>query len=135
MVTHEAAAALHGLILFPPGPVMLTVVHGDHERKSRLWRVHRSRDLRPAHVTIVDGLPVSTVPGTFVDLTAVAGKERVVRSLEDAHLSSTCRLEEVQALYDELRRPGKPGRSDSASCSRPVGPATSRRRACWSGAC
>ncbi|MDP9404822.1 MAG: hypothetical protein M3P85_16235 [Actinomycetota bacterium] len=78
MVTHEAAAALHGLILFPPGPVMLTVVHGDHERKSRLWRVHQSRDLRPAHVTIVDGLPVSTVPRTFVDLAAVAGKERVV---------------------------------------------------------
>lgn len=109
VLSHEAAAALHHLILFPPGSVMITVAHGDHERRNPLWRVHQSRDLEPAHVTIVDGLPVSTVARTFVDLAAVAGRERLARSLEDAHVRSTCRLEEVQALYEELRRPGKHG--------------------------
>lgn len=109
VVSHEAAAALHGLILFRPGPVILTVAHGDHERDSRLWRVHQSTDLRPAHVTQIDGLPVTTVPRTLCDLAAVAGRERLARSLDEAHVGGLCPISEVQALYDELSRPGKRG--------------------------
>lgn len=51
VVSHEAAAALHGLILFRPGPVIVTVPHGDHERPINDVRVHQSTDLAPAHVT------------------------------------------------------------------------------------
>lgn len=109
VVSHEAAAALHGLLLFPPGPVVLTVAHGDHERPSRLWRVHQSTDLRPEHVTESGGLSVTTVARTFFDLSAVAHKERLGRSLDDAHAGGVCRVEKVRALYEELRRPRKPG--------------------------
>ena len=109
VVSHEAAAALHGLILFPPGPVILTVVHGDHERPSRLWRIHQSTDLRPPHIQAIKCLPVTTAARTLFDLAAVAGEERLGRSMDDAHVSGLCRVAEVQALYEELRRRGKPG--------------------------
>lgn len=109
VVSHQAAAALHGLILFPPGPVVLTVVHGDHERPSRSLALHQSKDLLPPHVQRTAGLPVTTVPRTLFDLSAVAGTERLGRAMDDAHVGGVCRVEEVRALYDQLRRRGKPG--------------------------
>jgi len=89
--------------------VILTVVHGDHERQSRLWRIHQSTDLRPSHVEAIKGLPVTTVARTLFDLAAVAGEERLGRSMDDAHVSGLCRVADVQALYEELRRRGKRG--------------------------
>lgn len=109
VVSHEAAAALHGLILFRPGPVVVTVPHGDHERPMNEVRVHQSTDLVPAHVARIDGLPVTTVARTLLDLAAVAGRDRLGRSLDDAHVSKLCPLSDVQNLYEELRRPGKRG--------------------------
>lgn len=109
VVSHEAAAALHGLVLFPPGPVILTVRHGDHERMLQDGRVHQSTDLVPAHATRIDGLPVTTVARTLFDLAAVAGRERLGRSLDEAQVSKLCPLSDVQALYEQLRRPGKRG--------------------------
>lgn len=109
VVSHEAAAALHGLLLFPPGPVILTVPHGDHERPSPRWRVHQSTDLQPVHATLIQGLPVTKVARTLFDLSAVAHAERLGRAIDDAHVSRLCRVDEIRTLYDELRRPRKPG--------------------------
>ncbi len=109
VVSHEAAAAIHGLPLFPPNAIVLTVPHGDHERTRRGVRVHQSTDLRSSHVTTIDGLPVTTVARTLFDLAAVVGRERLARSLDEAHVSRLCPISEVQGLYDALRRPGKRG--------------------------
>lgn len=107
-VSHEAAAALHGFLYFPPGPVVLTVAHGDHHRPGP-GVVHQSRDLQPAHVTLIDGLPVTSPSRTVVDLAACTGRERLSRALDDAHVARRCSIDEVAALYAELRRPGKRG--------------------------
>lgn len=108
VVSHEAAAALHGLTPFGPGPLVLTVRHGSPPRCGDP-EVHQSRDLVPAHVTRFHGLPVTTVPRTLVDLAAVTRPGRLAVALDDACLSRRCGLQEVQDLYDELRRPGKQG--------------------------
>jgi very-short-patch-repair endonuclease len=109
VVSHEAAAAVHGLAFSGPAPVVLTVPHGDHERPSP-WEVHQLKDLRPGDVTDVDGLPVTTTARTLFDLAAVtASRGRYERMLDEAHVSGRCRVEEVRAIYDALRRRGKPG--------------------------
>ncbi len=107
VVSHEAAAAVHGLTLFPPGPVVLTVVHGDHERPG--WTVRQSTDLRRDDTVRVAGLPVTTPARTLFDLAAVASAPRLERALDDAHVSGVCRVEEVRSIYEALRRPGKRG--------------------------
>lgn len=108
VVSHEAAAALHGLTPFPSGLVTVTVPHGDHERTAD-YEVRQSTDLRPHHRTTVDGLPVTTPARTLVDLAARVTRERLGRALDDAHVARRCRIDEVAAVYDELRRPGKRG--------------------------
>jgi very-short-patch-repair endonuclease len=108
-VSHEAAAALHGLLNFPPGAVTLLTPHGDHHRRSPGAFVHQSRDLRPEHVTRMDGLPVTTLARTFCDLAASARRGRLERALDDAHLTRRCPIPTVLALATDLQRPGKRG--------------------------
>ena len=108
VVSHEAAAALHGFALFPPGPVVVTVRHGDHHRPGG-WTVHQSTDLRPEDIGSVSGLPVTGEARTLFDLAAVTTRQRYVRALEDAHVRRLCRLEDVGSVYLALRRRGKRG--------------------------
>jgi very-short-patch-repair endonuclease len=106
--SHETAAAIHGMTNFPRGRIVLTTPHGDHHWHG-LADMRQSTDLEPEHVRIRDGLPVTTVVRTLFDLAAVTGRERLAIAVEDAHISRQCRLEELIALYEELRRPGKHG--------------------------
>ena len=108
VVSHEAAAALHGLASFGPGPLVLTVRHGAHQRPGQA-AVHQSRDLVADHCSHVEGLPVTRVARTILDLAAVTGRHRLGLALDDGCSSRRCGMEEVQALHDQLRRPGKPG--------------------------
>lgn len=108
VISHESAAALHGFALFRPGPVVLTVVHGDHERRAP-WTVRQSTDLHADHVALVDGLPVTTPVRTLFDLAAVTSKARLARAVDEAHVSGICGVEELRVLYEALRRRGKRG--------------------------
>src|SRR5688572_26296211 len=108
VVSHEAAAVLHCLTPFPARLVTITVPHGDHERTAD-YEVRQSTDLRPHHCTTVDGLPTTTPARTLVDLAARTGRDRLGRAVDDAHVARRCRIDEVVAVYDELRRPGKRG--------------------------
>jgi very-short-patch-repair endonuclease len=108
VVSHETAAAIHRLTNFQRGRIVLTTTHGDHHWHG-LADMRQSTDLTPEHVRIRDGLPVTTPVRTLFDLAAVAGRERLATAVEDAHISGQCRLEELIALFQELRRPGKHG--------------------------
>jgi hypothetical protein len=77
VVSHESAAQVDGLPLYSgEGRVILTVPHGDHERRGP-FEVRQSTDLRPEHVRRVDGLPVTTPVRTYVDLAATSARRRV----------------------------------------------------------
>jgi very-short-patch-repair endonuclease len=119
VISHEAAAALHRLLNYPPGPVTLLTTHGDHHRpepdqQRGRPRVRQARDLKAKHVTTVDGLPVTTIARTFCDLASISGRGRggrgrIERAIDDAHLTRRCQVAEVAALAAEISRPGKQG--------------------------
>lgn len=67
-VSHRSAAALWGLLPATSGPVDV-IVGGDGGRASRSGvRVHRSRSLVPANVTLHQRIPVTTAARTIADL-------------------------------------------------------------------
>ena len=108
VVSFETAAALHQLTGFPRGRIVLTTPHGDHHWH-QLCEMRQRTDLSPSHVVVVGGMPVTTVVRTLFDLSAVAGHQRLSIAVEDAHVTGQCRLETLQAFFDELSRPGKRG--------------------------
>ena len=83
VVSHEAAAALHGLTPIPAGRVTVTVPHGDHERSAD-YEVRQSTDLRSHHCMTLDDLPVTTPARTLVDLAARMRPDRLGRAVDDA---------------------------------------------------
>jgi hypothetical protein len=108
VVSFETAAAIERLTNYPPGRLVLTTPHGDHHWHG-LADMRQRTDMHPDHITVMQGLRVTTVVRTLFDLAAVSGKQRLAVAIEDAHIVGQCRLEELQAFYDELRRPGKKG--------------------------
>lgn len=108
VVSHEAAAALHRLATFAPGPVVVMLHHGDHQHLSG-GTLRQSTDLRPHHCTVVDGVPVTTPARTLVDLAATVRSGRLTTAVEDALSARSCTLAELSACRDELSRPGKRG--------------------------
>jgi hypothetical protein len=63
--------------------------------------VHRARRLHPEDVTVKDGIPVTTVARTLVDLTDVLGSDRVLRALREADF---LRLLDLNALNAAVQR-------------------------------
>ncbi len=108
VVSFEAAAVLHGLTGFVLGRIVLTTPHGDHHWHG-LCEVRQSTDLRPEHIVMIGGLRVTSVVRTLFDLSAVTSPQRLALAIEDAHITRQCRLDALQAFYEDLRRPGKHG--------------------------
>lgn len=108
VVSHEAAAALHGLATFRPGRVVVTIRHGAG-RKRKGVAVHQLDDLRHEHVTTLDGIPVTTVARTIVDLAAVCRRGRVAHVVEETLADERVSIEALCACLDDVARPGKPG--------------------------
>lgn len=121
VVSHEAAAALHRFDTFAPGPVVVMLAHGDHQHL-RLGRLRQSTDLLPHHRTAVDGIPVTTVARTLVDLSGAVRPGRLRVVVEDALAARACTLEELCRCHEELRRPGKRGLCNLAIVMKALGP-------------
>jgi hypothetical protein len=133
VVSHEAAAALHRVDTFVLEQVVVTVAHGDHQHL-RTGRLRQSTDLAPHHCTLVDGIPVTTLGRTFVDLAAHTHPGRLRIALDSALTARTCSLEDVRCCLEEVRRPGKRGLRklgallESRSDGRVPAPTTLERR-------
>ena len=108
VVSHEAAAALHRLATFTPGPVVVMLAHGDHQHL-RLGTLRQSTDLGPHHCTTIEGVPVTTPVRTIADLAGVLRPGRLRIVVEDALAARACTLDELARCHEELRRPGKRG--------------------------
>lgn len=122
---HDSAAALHGLAPFVPGPVVVMLEHGDHQYL-RLGRLRQATDLRPHHRTVVDGIPVTTVPRTLVDLAGAVRAGRLRCAVEDALTGRSCSLDDLTRIYSEVRRPGKRGMRAMGAVLRSLGPGPAR---------
>ena len=80
-VSHRASAALRGLAGFESQLVEVTVPK--NRRGGKVGIVHRHR-LDPTDVEKLDGLPVTTVARTLIDLASLSRREKVEEALDDA---------------------------------------------------
>jgi very-short-patch-repair endonuclease len=98
VLSHRSAAALWGILPSARGRVEVTVP---------VWRrafadiqIHQAQ-LPPDEVTLVDAIPVTTVPRTLLDLAAVVARRRVERAIEQAEV---LRLTDRLSLKDLVAR-------------------------------
>jgi hypothetical protein len=82
IASHRSAAVLHGLRDATPGRPEITIPLGQSFRRSGI-RVHESTDLHLMTPTTRDGIPVTPVARTVLDLGAVA-RPRVEDTARDA---------------------------------------------------
>jgi very-short-patch-repair endonuclease len=109
-VSHEAAAALHGLDRTSPGDVEFTVPRGCRRVAITGAAVHTTRDVGPTDVISVHGFRCASATRTVLDL-AAAGVDahRLGAAIDSAvrlHLSAPVVLAERLA---EVRRRGRGG--------------------------
>ena len=107
-VTHETATRLAGSRHVAPRPITLTVPHGAHPRVEGAL-VHQIDDLRPHHLTVIEGLSVSRPARAVVEVAATVGARRLGRVLDDLVFERRTSYAEVGVVLAEVARPGKPG--------------------------
>jgi len=114
-LSHRTAAALHGIARAAPAMIEVTTSARGAGRLAGV-RIHRTNQLTPEDLSVVDGLPVTSVARTLVDLAGVVTAERLARAFSEA---DRLRLLDVRALHAARRRtrgrggPG-PARLDDA---------------------
>jgi hypothetical protein len=100
----RAAAHLYGLIKGPPPP---PEVMTPTERRIEGIRTRRSRNIDPRDVTLFEGIPVTTIPRTLVDLAAVLTPDELARACHEAGVRYRVTPAKVEAVM--ARRPTSPG--------------------------
>lgn len=108
VVSYSSAAALYALLGFVEGPVELTVPHPSSRRAPEAT-VHLTRDLPGSHLWERMGLPVTSLPRTFVDLAASVPRPRLFAALEEAVITKKVALSKVGACLLYLHKPGRRG--------------------------
>ena len=106
--SHRSATAVYEL---PGGDRHL------QELLSRRWRrahwpslvVHETLALGPEDVTVVDGIPITTVERTLLDLGAVRSPSTVERAVEAALRREMTTIDDLVATVDRLGRKGRRG--------------------------
>ena len=105
-VSHRACAALRGLTGFESQIVECTVPK--HRRGGRMGIVHRNR-LDPVDIETFDGLPVTTVARTLIDLASISRRERVEEALDDALSRHLVSILQLRRRLSAIGRSGRPG--------------------------
>lgn len=109
-VSHEAAAALHGLDRSNPESVEFCVLRSNRQRRLRDGIVHTTQVKGPVDVITVNGFACSTATRTILDLAASgAGEPRLAAAIDSAvRLNLTVPLVLAERLA-ELRGRGRYG--------------------------
>jgi predicted transcriptional regulator of viral defense system len=107
VLSHRAAARLWGIRPDNRPKVDVTVVsRGARSRKG--IQVHGVRSLDPRDITKIDGIPVTTLPRTLLDLAEVVTKDHVLKALTEAERQQIIDLGALNELLE--RSPGRRGR-------------------------
>lgn len=110
-VSHEAAAALWGLPGYWPGPLDVSRPRGTTRVRPNLGELHESTWLPAGHVTTVDGIPITGVARTVIDLAGIVDMhpDRLERTMDNAISLSPPVLPMLHRLLLELAGRGRPG--------------------------
>ena len=71
--------------------------------------VHRTRWLPPWHLSVIDGITVTTVARMLFDLAAVVSFERLERTVDNALAMSLLTVEELHDMLVEMAERGRTG--------------------------
>jgi very-short-patch-repair endonuclease len=104
VLSHGEAAALHDLRQVPSGPVNVTAA-SRHDLEG--IRFHWARTLDVADTTTVDGIPVTTLARTYLDLAEVLNGRRLIEALEAGQRLNKLDLGAITAVI--ARHPGRHG--------------------------
>jgi very-short-patch-repair endonuclease/predicted transcriptional regulator of viral defense system len=107
VLSHLDAAALWGF--FNGIGALIHVTVASHRRVKGLI-LHRTRRLDPEDVTVNNGIPVTTVERTFVDLTECLSEDRLLRAMREAEFQRLLDLDALNAAVERAhgRRRLKP---------------------------
>jgi len=81
VLSHRCAAALHDVQRIPSGKIEVTA-HGGHVHRG--VRCHTSRSLPQRDRTTIDGIPVTSIERTLLDLAAIYAPQRLRSTIEAA---------------------------------------------------
>src|SRR3954468_1122628 len=101
LLSHISAAALWNLIR-SSSPIIHVTTPG--RASPRGIRVHRVRRLRPDDVAVVDGVPVTSVARTLLDLADVLPARQLIRAVEQAERLRVFDMRAIAALRSDGRR-------------------------------
>ena len=107
MLSHRSAAAVHGLRRTSSQVVHVTVPAGGSYPNQRQIVVHRVRRLEPAEHTLVDGLPVTSVARTLLDMAAIVNSDLLDELLEAAERNKTLDTTAIDAVCGRGRAGSK----------------------------
>lgn len=100
VLSHRTAAALHELRRTDRAKIDVTIPRRSVCRHAGI-DVHRSTTLTPADVTLVDGIPCTTIARTLVDLAEVVNRRQLERAFDQADILEVL---DLRALNDQLER-------------------------------
>jgi hypothetical protein len=106
MLSHRSAAALWGIGVEKPGVVEVSVTRRCELRRPGL-RVRGRPSLRAEEVTSIDGIPVTSIVQTLIDLATEIPSRRLERAVNEADKLDLIDPEALRAALDD--RPGEPG--------------------------
>lgn len=114
VVSHRAAARLHGIEGFEGAPLEVTVRRGRRGRARRSI-VHQSSDLERRDTTRRAGLPVTNPARTLVDLGQVAEVDTVEVAVDDALRRGLTTLDHIVGVHERVGRRGRAGTASIAT--------------------
>lgn len=106
VVSHWSAAALHGMTGYPRNRFHITVPRGTH-LLNPVAVVHQTSAM--PEVVWLQGLPVTTIERTVVDLGKVSSPGRLGPAVEDLVLDGRSTLEKMRREFLRLARQGRNG--------------------------
>jgi len=106
-LSHVSAAAHWNIRRSAAARVDVTVPSTAGRPRRRGIRIHRSRRLAPEDVTVHEGIPLTTVARTLIDLADVLPKQALKRAIDEADYQ---RLLDMTSLLPAVHRnPGRRG--------------------------
>jgi Protein of unknown function (DUF559) len=100
VLSHRSAAVLHGLLNWEWTKIEVTIPRETRRCVDRV-AVHRSRTLTAADVTVVNGIPCTTVARTLLDLADVVNRRLLERAFDQ---SEARQVFDLRAIDDQLDR-------------------------------
>jgi very-short-patch-repair endonuclease len=94
-------------LLEPRGRAIHVTVFTAHRRRCAGIVAHRTGWQEAAHLTTCDGIPVTTIPRTLLDIAAVASRAVLVRAVKEAWVRHRTSDQALARIVEQAgRRPG-----------------------------